>query len=52
LNDYLKEDKMGWEYSTSGEKRNSCRVLRGTPEGKRSVARTKRGWDNNNKIDL
>jgi hypothetical protein len=43
---------MGRECSTYGEKRNSCSDIMGTPEGKIPLARTGRGWENNNKINL
>jgi hypothetical protein len=35
-----------------GERRGLCRVLVGTPEGKRPLGRTKRRWENNIKMDL
>jgi hypothetical protein len=30
----VREDEMGWAYSTNGEKRNAYRILVGKPEGK------------------
>jgi hypothetical protein len=35
-----------------GEKRNACRVLVGKPDGKRPLVRTRRSWEDNNKMDL
>jgi hypothetical protein len=35
-----------------GERRNSCRVLVGKPEGKRPLGRPIRGWEDNNKMDF
>jgi hypothetical protein len=34
------------------EKRNSCRILVGKPEGKRPLGRTRSRWEDNIKIDL
>jgi hypothetical protein len=38
---------MGRVYSTHGEKRNSCRILVGKPEGKGPYR-----WEDNIKMDL
>jgi hypothetical protein len=38
--------------STTGEKRNACRILVGTPEGKRPLERRRHSWMDNIKIDL
>jgi hypothetical protein len=35
-----------------GEKRNSCRILVGKPDGKRPLGRPRRRWVNNIKMDL
>lgn len=35
-----------------GAKRNACRVLVGSPEGKRPVRRARPVWEDNIKIDL
>jgi hypothetical protein len=35
-----------------GEKRNVCRLLVGKPEGKRPLARPRRRWIDNIKMDL
>jgi hypothetical protein len=35
-----------------GEKRNECRLLVGTPEGKRPLGRPRRTWIDNIKMDL
>jgi hypothetical protein len=43
---------MGIECSTSGEKKNSYRVLMGRPEGKRPLGRLKRRWEDNIKTAL
>jgi hypothetical protein len=36
----------------TGEKRKSCRILEGKPEGKRSLRRRRCRWVNNIKTDL
>jgi hypothetical protein len=43
---------MGRACSTNGEKRNSYRILVGTPEGNRPLGRQRRRWVDNIKIDL
>jgi hypothetical protein len=43
---------MGRACSTHGEKRNSCTVLVGKPEGKRSLGRHRRRLEDNIKMDL
>jgi hypothetical protein len=35
-----------------GEKRNAYRILVGKPEGKRSLGRRRRKWEDNIKMDL
>jgi hypothetical protein len=40
-NDQDKENKMGWECNTKGEKRNACRILVEKPERKRPLGRTR-----------
>jgi hypothetical protein len=45
-------NKIGREYSTNGENRNSYWVLVGKSEGKRLLGRLRRRWDDNIKIDL
>jgi hypothetical protein len=52
VNGQVKEDEIGKAYSTSGDKLNSYDLLVGTPEGKRSLRRTKCKWMGNIKIDL
>ncbi|KAJ4450346.1 hypothetical protein ANN_01766 [Periplaneta americana] len=42
---------MGWACSTYGS-RNAYRVLVGRPEGKRSLGRPRRRWEDNIKMDL
>jgi hypothetical protein len=43
---------MGGACSTNGEKRNACRIFVGKPEGKRSLGRPRRRWEDNIKMDL
>jgi hypothetical protein len=43
---------MGRACSTNGPKRNTYKILVGTPEGKRPLGRSRRRWVNNIKIDL
>jgi hypothetical protein len=38
--------------STNGEKRNTCRILVGKPEGKRPLGRRRCRWVDNIKMDL
>jgi len=35
-----------------GEKRGVCRVLTGKPEGKKSLGRPRRRWEDNTEMDL
>jgi hypothetical protein len=34
-----------------GEKRNTCKVLVGKPEGKRPLGRPRRKWEDNTRMD-
>jgi hypothetical protein len=45
---------MRWagHVARTGEKRNSCRILLGKPEGKRPLGRLRRRWEDNIKMDL
>ena len=43
---------MGWACITYGVRRGVCRVLVGKPEGKRTMERPRRRWENNIKMDL
>jgi hypothetical protein len=43
---------MGKACSTSGEKRNVCRILVEKPEGKRPLGRPSHRWVDNIKMDL
>jgi hypothetical protein len=43
---------MGKECSTIRGKRIACKILVGTPEGKRLLGRPRRIWVDNFKIDL
>jgi hypothetical protein len=43
---------MGETCSTNGEKRNAYRILVRKPEGKRSLGRPKRRWEDNIRMDL
>jgi hypothetical protein len=43
---------MGRACSTSGKKRNACRILVGKPEGKRPLRRPILMWVNDIKMDL
>jgi len=46
------ENEMGGACSTYGERRGVYRVLVGKPEGKRSLGRPGRRWEDNIKMDL
>jgi hypothetical protein len=43
-NEQVKEDEMGKEYSTDGEKRSARRILVRKPEGKRPLGRPRRRY--------
>jgi hypothetical protein len=43
---------MGLAYSTNGGRRNAYRIVVGKPEGRRPLARPKRTWVNNIKLDI
>ena len=45
-------NEMGRACGTMGEGRGVYRVLVGKPEGKRSLGRHRRSWEDNIKIDL
>jgi hypothetical protein len=50
----IKSRRMRWEghVARMREKRNTYRILVGKPEGKRPLARSKRRWVDNIKMDL
>jgi hypothetical protein len=50
----VKSRRMRWagHLARMGEKRGVHRVLVGKPEGKRSLGRPRRRWENNIKMDL
>jgi hypothetical protein len=50
--DQIEKNGMGWACSTCGERRGVYRVLVGKPEGKSSLGRPRRRWEDNIKIDL
>jgi hypothetical protein len=53
LSDYqIDKNEMVGACSTYGERRGSCRVLVGIPEGKRPLGRPRRRWEDNIKMDL
>jgi hypothetical protein len=43
---------MSWHVARIWEYGNACRVLVRKPEGKRSLRRPRRRWDNNIMVDL
>jgi hypothetical protein len=43
---------MGRACSTNGEKRSAYKILVGKPEGKRTLERPRRRWDDNIRMDL
>jgi hypothetical protein len=49
-----KSRRMRWagHVARIGEKRNACRILVGTPEGKRPLGRRRHRWVDNIKLDL
>jgi hypothetical protein len=50
--DQIKDDVMGGECSTNGEKRNAYWILVVNPEGKIPLGRPRRRWVDNIKMDL
>jgi hypothetical protein len=50
----IKSRRMRWagHVARMEEKRNACRILVGTPEGKRPLGSPRRGWVDNIKTDL
>jgi hypothetical protein len=50
----IKSRRMRWARHVAriGDKRNTYRILMGKPEGKRVLRRPRRGWVDNNKMDL
>jgi hypothetical protein len=50
----IKSRRMKWagHVTRMGEKRNTCKVLVGKPEGKRPLERPRRMWVDNIKMDL
>ena len=48
-----KSRRMSWVgHVTHGERRGVYRVLVGKPEGKRSLGKRRRGWEDNTKMDI
>jgi hypothetical protein len=50
----IKSRKMTWagHVARMGEERRVCRVLVGKPEGRRSLGRPRRRWDDGIRMDL
>jgi hypothetical protein len=50
----VKSRRIGWtgHVARLGEKGNACRILVGTPEGKRPLGRPRYRWVDNIKMDL
>jgi hypothetical protein len=50
----IKLRRMGWAGHVAfvEGKRNACRALMGTPEGRRPQGRPRRRWEDNIKMDL
>ena len=50
----LKSRRLGWSghVARMEQSRNAYRVLVGKPEGKRPLWRPRRGWEDNNKMNL
>jgi hypothetical protein len=46
------EDEVGRACSTHGGKRNACGILVAQPEGKRSLGRPRRRWEDNIKLNV
>ena len=50
--DEIEKKRTGGECSTYGERRVAYRDLIGKPEGKRTLGRSRRRWEDNIKMDL
>jgi hypothetical protein len=50
--DQIKKTEMSGACSTNGERRDVYRVLVGKPEGKSTLARPRRRWEYNIKMDF
>jgi hypothetical protein len=48
----MKEDKIGGECSTNGEKRSAHKLLLEKPEGEMPLGRPRRRWVDNIRMDL
>jgi hypothetical protein len=48
----IKKNEVGGACSTYGEGRGAYRILVGRPEGRRSLGRPRRRWEDNIKMDL
>jgi hypothetical protein len=50
----IKLRRMRWAgpVASTGTKRNICRVLMGKPEGKRTLRKPRRRWEDNIKMEL
>jgi hypothetical protein len=50
----IKSRRMRWtgHVARMGEGKDVCRVLVGRPEGKRTLGRSRRRWEDNIKMDL
>jgi hypothetical protein len=48
----MKEDKTGGHVARMGEMRNAYNILIGKPEGKRSLGRPRRRWEDNIRMDV
>jgi hypothetical protein len=50
----IKSRRLGWagHVARMGERRGAFRSLVGKPEGRRSLGRPRRRWENNIKLDL
>jgi hypothetical protein len=51
VGDKIKRNEMGGACSSDGEGRGMYRVFVGKPEGKRSMGRHMRRWEDNIKMD-
>ena len=52
MSDKIEKNEMGGSDSAYGERRGVCMVLVGKPEGKISLGRPRRRWENNIKMDI
>jgi hypothetical protein len=52
ITNQTKEDEICGSYGTYGREQKSYRILVRNPKGKRTLGRSRNGWENNIKMDF